>query len=215
MEHEDPHGAYNDGSSGPVAWEFWLACIVLCLLAFHCCAQQTTYQYTGAPLEGASFNIITGSIVLSAPLPADGTVVVVPVSYAFIGNVTGIPVNGTVPAGVMPSFSFTMASGVIVAWNIIAEGSQGFADITISVTNLGDSYEFRTFGDGDCQIYPAKCTDTISSNTLPGVWSVPLAAVATMQMQLKAYMNGYMDSVGTIQHQNKVLLQAWAQGFRW
>jgi hypothetical protein len=166
----------NNKKRGSICFAIHYTRLGLLLFSTGALAQQTLV-YAGQPLEGASFNLITGTVILAQPLPANGTSIVVPTSYTFIGDETGIPVNGLVTDGVPQSFSFTTANGIITAWNIVAQSASGSANVTISMTNLGDSYEFRTYAP-DCQITPAKCTDTINSNTLPGTWSVPQAQVA-------------------------------------
>lgn len=183
----DRHGA-RDFKRVKVRWWVWpIVWFIAGLGVWQCSHAQVVYQYTGAPLNplGSYVPIITGTVTLAEQLGPNGTQVVAPVSAAFTGNLVIATDNESFNVG--SSFSFTTVNGVITAWSVITQGYSGSAVATTTVSSEGDSYDINVYAT-DCQFVPQKCSDTFTSNTIPGTWAIPQAEVvqsmATMQAQL-------------------------------
>jgi hypothetical protein len=122
---------------------------------------------------------ITGSLVLSNPLIANGNEAVIPVSYEFsLGSSLLLTSDTHSPyynfGG--SAFSFTMANGAITGFDFAAGwhiGGPGGRSLSVSGGSGGDQYEaaLNTCGSGNAS---QNCWSRASS-LIPGTWSVSSA----------------------------------------
>ena len=143
-------------------------------------SQVTTLQYS----EG----IFSGNVILSAPLPVDGTTAVSPIefnfpqlgfgaSYNYLCPGCGYGLGGMAEYG-SASFSFTTDDGRIIRWGVTIDftGTPGTNTQTMLVAGLSprnDGFLQQTFGAGCAPApgQPSPCQPWTGASSNLGVWS--------------------------------------------
>jgi hypothetical protein len=152
----------------------------LVLIAGAAFGQQTTYTYLGQPMQGSNpAYVISGYVTLSSPLAANGTQIVTPLSYSFVGNLPVSTANGQLGVAGPYTFSFTTSNGSITAWDIQIPLTAGTTDsVQIGIQQSGDSY-LIDYDIPSCASVPANCQAPLNAyNSSPGTWMAPAAAPA-------------------------------------
>jgi hypothetical protein len=154
----------------------------LVLIAGAAFGQQTTLTYSGAPMTGtlvgasssADYTIISGTVVLSAPLAANqANQTVTPVSFSFNGDAKLSSQYVSYPAAAV--FEFTTVNGVITDWTVMFDFSMDSTTETIALMAAGDNYSYLNQapscpppGNNPCPNW----TNWTASNSARGTWSV-------------------------------------------
>ena len=129
-----------------------LKLLALLLLSSSALAQNcTTLQYTGAPFTSVTttgpattantvVSPLTGMVILSTPLPANGTTQVTPVWWDFSAEYVAL--NSADSQELIPTFIFTTVNGVVTGWSVSVGYEINDADeltVSVSSSQQGDS----------------------------------------------------------------------------